>query len=76
MASGGIEEFDWARNVARVGAGFKSNPYFNNPTPVPAMTIGGDWPAEVLAKFHDAAIPQPTPSDPWVVRDFDGKMGL
>lgn len=76
MATGGIEEFDWQRNVARVGTGFKSNPYFNNPTPVPAMDIGGDWPAEVLAKFHMMDIEQPTPSDPWMVRNFDGKMGL
>lgn len=64
----GIESFDWAKNMARVGEGFKNTPYFKNPQPVPAMDIGGDWPAEVLVKLHDSKIPEPTPSDPWVVR--------
>lgn len=64
----GIESFDWARNVARVGEGFKGNPYFNNPAPVPMHDIGGDWPDLVLEKLHNSAIPEPTPTDPWVVR--------
>ena len=68
MASDGIESFDWAANMARVGQGFKGNPYFNAPALAPAHDIGGDWPQEVLTKLHDSPIPEPTPSDPWVVR--------
>lgn len=64
----GIEEFSWERNCARVGAGFKGGDYFKNPQPLPAMDIGGDWPAEVLVKLQDSKIPEPTPTDPWVVR--------
>lgn len=64
----GIESFDWARNSARVGEGWKGNPYFNNPQPLPAMDIGGDWPELVLEKLQNSKIPEPTPTDPWVVR--------
>lgn len=63
-----IEEFDWARNMSRVAVGWKGSPYFNNPQPLAAMDIGGDWPEEVLTKLHASKVPEPTPTNPWVVR--------
>lgn len=70
----GIEQFDWMRNMNRVGEGFKGGPLFMDPCPVPAMDIGGDWPAEVQEKLQAKPIPEPTPTDPWVARYPNAKL--
>lgn len=68
MADSGIVEFSWEGNMARVAAGFKSNPFFNDPVLSPALTIGTSYPAEVDAKMMMGPTEQPTPTDPWMSR--------
>jgi len=75
MAAGGIEEFDEARNLARVGAGFKGGTFFSNPNVAPAMTVSDGWPVEVGEKLMAGKIDQPPVQDPWVVRYPNSKMG-
>lgn len=60
-----IESFDEAKNMARVGTGFKGNPFFKSPAPVPAMEIGAGWPVEVDEKLKMTKTETPKPTDAW-----------
>jgi hypothetical protein len=64
-----LEVYDEAKNLARIGAGWKGTPFFKNPNLAPAMDISGQgYPAEVEAKLQRSKTEEPTPTDPWVSR--------
>lgn len=63
-----IEHFNASRNLARVAAGLKGGPYFNNPNLAPKMTINQGWPQTVIEKLEAGPFPQPTPMDGWNMR--------
>lgn len=70
-----IEPFNEARNLARVGAGFRGGPFFNNPNVAPAVNVVSDgWPAGVAEKLSAGATTKETPSDPWVYRYPNAKL--
>lgn len=64
----GIESFSASRNLARVAAGLKGGPFFNNPNLAPKMTIVQGWPQMVIEKLEVGTFPQPTPGDGWNMR--------
>lgn len=70
----GIESYDEAKNLARVGAGFKGCSFFSNPNVAPPVSVGESYPEGVAEKLKAGAIEQPTPTDPWVVRYPNSKM--
>lgn len=61
----GIEEFNWDKNMSRVGQAFKGNPLFKEPNLAPAMNIGQGWPEGVDAKMKMGPTEAPTPTDAW-----------
>lgn len=63
-----IEHFDEAKNVARVKAGFAGGNLFMKHNLAPSMTVVEGIPAESMAKYDVAPIPQPTPTDVWMDR--------
>lgn len=64
----GIESFSASRNLARVAAGMKGGPFFNNPNLAPKMTINQGWPQTTIEKLEVGPFPQPRPMDGWSSR--------
>lgn len=60
---------DVAKNLARIGAGFKDGPWFKSPNLAPAMNITGQgYPDTVEQKLQYTPTEAPTPTDPWFDR--------
>lgn len=64
-----IEHFDEAKNLARVAAGLKGGPFYNNPVTLASRSIVDGYPEVVSEKLQAGAIPQPSPIDPWGQRN-------
>lgn len=61
--------YDEAKNLARIGAGWKGSPFFKSPNLAPAMDISGQgYPDTVDQKLQRSKTEEPTPTDPWVNR--------
>ena len=61
-----MEEFNEKTNVARVLAGMRGGPFFNNPVLAPARTFVDGWPPETTAKLDPpGSIPSIPIIDSW-----------
>jgi hypothetical protein len=70
-----IEEFNEAKNLARVTAGFKGGPFNKNPNTAPKMTFVDGYPSEAVEKLQSQNGVYPGGiTDPWVYRYPNAKM--
>jgi hypothetical protein len=63
-----VKVFDWSANMARVGAGFKANPFFKDPNLAPSVNVGMGYPKEVDEKMQMKMSETPKPLDVWATR--------
>lgn len=70
----GIEPFNQERNLARVASGMRGGPFDKKLNLAPSMNFVDGVDPLSTKKLMAGPFPQPTPTDPWVVRYPNAKM--